>query len=149
MTFVLASSAFSDNEPIPARFTGDGDDISPALTWQDPPAGTKSFALIVDDPDAPGVTFQHWGIYNLGGDLRELPEAAATGFDAATNDFGTGTYRGPKPPRGRGVHHYRFRLQALDVDRLALPANAAVGDLWTVIRPHALGEAVLVGTYER
>ena len=149
MTFSLSSSAFDEGAPIPTRYSGEGDDVSPALAWSDPPPGTKSFALIVEDPDAPSGTFRHWGIYNIGGDVRSLPEAASRGFIGVANDFGDRNYRGPHPPRGHGVHHYHFRLAALDVDTLSLAPSAKVAELWRAVAPHLVAEASLVGTYQR
>jgi hypothetical protein len=148
MSFTLSSPAFADNGPIPPRHSGEGGDLSPPLSWEDPPAGTKGFVLVVEDPDAPGGTFRHWGIYNIDGDTRSLPEGVS-GLPAAVNDYGTRDYHGPRPPRGHGVHHYRFRLAALDTDRLELPPTAEVADLWQAARTHLLGEAATVGTYER
>jgi Raf kinase inhibitor-like YbhB/YbcL family protein len=104
---------------------------------------------VVDDPDAPGGTFHHWGIYNLAGDVRSLAEGQADRFAAAVNDYGTRDYRGPRPPHGHGPHRYRFRLAALDVPRLDLPPTTKVADLGRAIAPHRIAEATLTGTYER
>lgn len=145
MAFSLKSPAFGNGHAIPRRYTGDGEDVSPPLAWSGAPAGTKSYVLVVEDPDAPSGTFRHWGIYDLTG--TQLPESA--GGSTVTNDFGKRGYRGPAPPRGHGVHHYHFRLTALDVERLAVPPNAKVADLHKAAKGHILGEVELIGTYLR
>ena len=147
MTFKLKSPAFREGEPIPAKYTADGDNISPPLEWSQPPKGTKSFVLIMEDPDAPAGTFRHWGLYNLKG--NSLPEGAAGMISAAENDFGQARYRGPSPPKGHGTHHYHFKLAALDVDTLQTPASARVADLWRSVKGHILAETELIGTYAR
>jgi Raf kinase inhibitor-like YbhB/YbcL family protein len=149
MSFTLSSPAFADGAPIPQRCSGDGANLSPPLTWQDPPAGTRSFALVVEDPDAPSGTFRHWGIYDIDAETRQLPEGAAGPFAAAVNDNGRQGYGGPRPPKGHGPHHYHFRLMALDTERLDLPPSARVADISRAAQPHLLGEAVLTGIYER
>ena len=115
MTFTLSSPDFADGAPIPRRFTGDGENVSPALEWRDPPTGTKSFALIVEDPDAPSGTFRHWGIYDIPAGLQGIEEGGGDVFPAATTDAGRQSYCGPRPPQGHGPHHYHFRLGALDM----------------------------------
>lgn len=128
MPFTVSTSAFKPGESIPARHTCDGADVSPALSWTAPPAGTKSLALICDDPDAPGGLWTHWLIWNLAPDRRDLPEGlakTAAGPEAlrqGTNDFGRPGYGGPCPPRGP-AHRYSFRLLALEAP-LDLPAGA-------------------------
>lgn len=154
MAFLLRSPAFEPGESIPKKFTADGDNLSPPLEWADPPAETKSFALIVEDPDAASGGFWHWGVYNLGADRRCLPEGLAIGADCediglGLNDFGHGTYDGPKPPRGDAAHHYHFRLAALDTERLSLSEKVSAEDLWREIAPHVLAETELVGLYRR
>jgi Raf kinase inhibitor-like YbhB/YbcL family protein len=146
MAFTLKSPAFGHGRPIPAKYTADGDNISPPLEWSGAPRGAKSFILIVEDPDAPAGTFRHWGIYNLKGD--RLSEGAAA-KSAAANDFGMPRYRGPAPPKGHGTHHYHFKLAALDVDMLKVPASAEVADLWPAAKGHIIGETELIGTYSR
>lgn len=147
MTFKLKSPAFGEGEPIPAKYTADGDNISPPLEWSRPPQGTKSFVLVVEDPDAPAGTFHHWGLYNIKG--NKLPEGAAGMRSAALNDFGEPRYHGPAPPRGHGTHHYHFMLAALDVDTLHAPAETKVADLMHSAKGHILGVAEVVGTYAR
>jgi len=146
MAFSLKSPAFRSGQAIPRKYTGDGEDVSPPLTWSDVPAGAKSLVLIVEDPDAPSGTFRHWGLYDLSG--THLPEGVSGGA-TVTNDFGERGYRGPAPPQGHGLHHYHFRLLALNVDRLAVPAHAKVADLRKAAKGHILGEAELIGTYSR
>ncbi len=147
MSFNLKSPAFADGQPIPAKYTADGADVSPPLEWSQPPGGAKSFILVVEDPDAPAGTFRHWGVYNLKG--NRLSEGAAPAKSAATNDFGEAGYRGPSPPKGHGTHHYHFKLAALDVDVLKVSPSTKVADLWPAAKSHIIGEAELVGTYAR
>ncbi|MCH8616177.1 YbhB/YbcL family Raf kinase inhibitor-like protein [Sphingomonas sp. SM33] len=142
--FTISSTAFADGAAIPAQFTCDGAGQAPSLRWTDPPQGTKSLALIVDDPDAPGATFGHWGAFNIPADTRSLNGS----FAQAVNDFGQPGYGPPCPPKGNGVHHYRFRLLALSVDRLGL-SNPKVRQLEAEAAKHAIGEARLTGVYER
>src|SRR5436309_465593 len=110
MTFSLKSSAFGQGDRVPDKYTPDGGDLSPPLEWSDPPAGTKSFALIVEDPDAPSGTFHHWGLYNIMGERTLLPEGVGHGvktkterFGKGVNDFGEPRYHGPAPPKGHGA----------------------------------------------
>lgn len=154
MPLSLSSPAFRNGERIPAKYTGDGENLSPPLAWSGAPPGTRSFALIVEDPDAPSGTFRHWGIYNLPGDRSMMPEGVERGAQAepmspAVNDFNHPGYDGPAPPKGHGTHHYHFRLAALDVERLAQPTDIPVADLWREVQSHKLAEAELVGTYAR
>lgn len=153
MAFTLQSPAFRDGQEIPRKYTRNGKNVSPPLSWKDAPAQTKSFALIVEDPDAPSGTFRHWGIYDIRPERTQLPEATTTGAETETlghgvNDFGNSHYDGPQPPKGHGVHHYHFRLAALDVDTLHLGPKAGIGDIWAKAQPHILAETELVGTFE-
>ncbi len=154
MAFELRSQAFGQDQPIPRKYTLDGENLSPPLQWSGAPSGTKSFALVVEDPDAPAGTFRHWGLYNIMADRNLLPEGVGHGAKAETygvgvNDFGHSRYDGPRPPKGHGVHHYHFRLAALDVETLTPSPKARVADIWQAARRHMLAEAELVGTYER
>lgn len=144
----LTSSAFSEGQAIPVQHTCDGANQSPPLSWGDPPQGTKSFALIVDDPDAPSGTFRHWGAYDIPASTRSIAEGQHLGTQAM-NDMGKAGYGGPCPPRGHGVHHYHFKLFALDVEKLGAPANAKVLDVENEVAKHAIGRGELIGTYER
>jgi Raf kinase inhibitor-like YbhB/YbcL family protein len=144
--FNLTSSAFQNGGAIPAEFTCDGAGRSPPLNWSEPPPGTKSFALVVDDPDAPSGTFRHWGMWDLPASARSIGSGQAPGTQA-TNDFGKAGYGGPCPPNGS--HHYRFKLFALDTDKLGVTPGAKIPELEGAAEKHALGRAELVGTYER
>ena len=144
----LTSAAFQDGQPIPAKYTCDGDGQSPALAWAEPPPETKSFALIVDDPDAPSGLFRHWGSYDIPGSARSIAEGQSAGRQAV-NGFGKAGYGAPCPPSGHGPHHYHFKLYALDVADLGLPANPTVEQVDSEARKHAIARGELVGTYER
>jgi Raf kinase inhibitor-like YbhB/YbcL family protein len=144
----LTSTAFQDGQSIPPQFTCDGPGRSPPLTWGEPPAGTKSFALIVDDPDAPSGLFRHWGAYDIPASARSMSAGQPVGAQAV-NGFGKAGYGGPCPPKGHGAHHYHFKLFALEVDKLDVGANARVADVENAARKHAIAQAELVGTYER
>jgi Raf kinase inhibitor-like YbhB/YbcL family protein len=144
-TFALTSEAFTNGQAIPSQFTCDGAGQPPPLAWGEPPDGTRSFALVVDDPDAPSGLFRHWGAYNIPASARSVPGSAAQ----AVNDFGKPGYGGPCPPKGHGPHHYHFKLFALDVDRLDLPASAKVAQVESEADKHVVGRAELTGTYER
>ena len=148
MTFELTSSAFSSGQRIPTKFTCDGEDISPPLQWSEPPAGTQSLALIMDDPDAPAGTWDHWLLFNLPASSRGLPEQTGTpgGSVAGKNSWGRTGYGGPCPPRG--THRYSFKLYALNTT-LALPAGANKAQLLRAMADHILAQTELVGTYSR
>ena len=153
MTWQVKTSAFNAGSDIPAKFTCDGSDTSPALAWNAPPEGTQSVALIVDDPDAPGRTWVHWVLYDLPTTERELAEGVPpdgqlpSGARQGRNDFGTIGYGGPCPPPGP-AHRYYFRLYALD-KRLDLPAGATRAQLDRSMRGHILAHAELMGRYRR
>ena len=144
----LTSDAFRDGQPIPTQYTCDGADQTPALSWGEPPQGTKSFALVIDDPDAPSGTFRHWGVFDIPPSTRSLAAGQKAGTEVM-NDMNKPGYAGPCPPPGHGVHHYHFKLFALNVDKLGLGANAKIIDVESAANQHALGKAELVGTYER
>jgi Raf kinase inhibitor-like YbhB/YbcL family protein len=149
----LASDAFDTNQAIPTRFTCDGVDSSPALTWSGAPSNTAAFALIVDDPDAPSGTFTHWVAFDIPAGVNELSagmpqtDTLARGGLQGRNDFGKTGYGGPCPPSGT-AHHYRFTLYALD-EALHLQAGASKQDVLSAMRNHILEHAQLVGTYKR
>jgi len=150
---VVTSSSFTDGGMIPARFTCDGGDVSPQLSFAAPPQGTKSFALIVDDPDAPAGNFVHWVAFNLPVTLRDLPEGASAmpeilqGAVQGKNDFDKNGYGGPCPP-GSKPHHYSFRIYALDT-LLALPEGSTKREVAQAATGHVLAEGKLVGLYKR
>jgi Raf kinase inhibitor-like YbhB/YbcL family protein len=145
--FLLTSSAFTEGGAIPRRYTCDGQDRSPPLSWTAPPTGSRSLALILDDPDAPGGRFIHWLAWGIPPDTGGLAEGEAAPLEGR-NDFGTVGYRGPCPPRGRGPHRYRFRLHALAED-LRLTPGAGVAELERALTGNLLQVAELVGIYER
>ena len=155
MALILTSGAFAAGGAIPAKYTCDGSDVSPALVWSAAPAGTVAFALIADDPDAPAGTWVHWVLFNLPGNLTALPEdvaktdqlAALGGALQGRNDFRRIGYGGPCPPAGR-PHRYFFKLYALDA-ALPLKAGATKQDVERAMRGHVLGEASLMGSYAR
>ena len=144
----LISDGFKNGQPIPTQFTCDGADQTPVLRWGAPPEGTKSFALVIDDPDAPSGTFRHWGVFDIPASARALGDGKKVGTEV-TNDFGKPGYGGPCPPKGHGPHHYHFKLFALDTDKLDLSPNAKVEDVENAARRHAIAEGELIGTYER
>jgi Raf kinase inhibitor-like YbhB/YbcL family protein len=153
MSIEVTSTAFKAGETIPKQYTGDGADESPPLHWSEPPSGTKSIALICDDPDAPRGTWVHWVLFNLPAQSRELEESVAkiptlaSGAKQGKNDFGSTGYSGPAPPNGK-AHRYYFKLYALDVT-LDLPTRATKAELEKAMKEHILAEGQLMGTYQR
>jgi hypothetical protein len=151
----LSSPAFADGGPIPRAHTCDGADQSPPLVWRHVPAGTRGFALIADDPDAPAGTWVHWVLYGLAADTQHLPSGVPTAAELArpvacrqgTNDFRRTGYGGPCPPKGR-PHRYVFTLYALDSD-LTTPPGATKAVLLEAVRGHVLEEAKMIGVYGR
>lgn len=152
MAFELTSAAFKQGEAIPRQYSCDGQDISPPLAWGDPPQGTQSFALIMDDPDAPAGVWVHWVLYNLPAGSRGLPEALPTdaqladGSRQGKNSGGRLGYGGPCPPRG--THRYFFKLYALD-KVLDLAPGATKEQLLKAIEGHILAQTELMGKYTR
>jgi Raf kinase inhibitor-like YbhB/YbcL family protein len=144
----LTSTAFQNGQSIPPQFTCDGPGRSPPLTWGEPPAGTKSFALIVDDPDALSGLFRHWGAYDIPASARSMSAGQPVGAQAV-NGFGKAGYGGPCPPQGHGLHHYHFNLYALDLDALELNPAATVEQVESEAQKHAIARGKLIGTYER
>jgi hypothetical protein len=153
VTFTLESPAFQANKEIPQQYTCDGSDISPPLRWANAPEGTKSFALIVDDPDAPDpkapkMTWVHWVLYNIPATMMNLPEGAhkVKNSNEAMNDWKAEGYRGPCPPVGR--HHYHHKIYALDT---TLPDSGirTKADLEKAMKGHILAQAELVATYQK
>ena len=150
--FEVKSTAFAPGEPIPAKYTCDGGDLSPPLQWVDPPSDTQSFALIADDPDAPAGTWVHWVLYNLPADTRALPEALSAdaelpgGGRHGQNSWRRLGYGGPCPPGG--THRYFFKLYALDT-MLDLAAGANAKQLLPAMAGHILAQAEVMGVYTR
>lgn len=160
MSIRVTSNAFQAGAAIPKKYSEDGDDVSPALSWENVPQGTKELALICDDPDAPtSEPWVHWVLYKIPADVRELPEGVAVdaelkspaGARQGLNSWPSGRkigYRGPAPPQKHGTHHYHFRVYALDAP-LDLAAEADKKQLLAAMQGHILAEGEIVGTYER
>lgn len=154
ITFVLNSPAFLSRQDIPRMYTCEGEDVSPPLNWQNVPAGTKSLALIVDDPDAPDpeaprVVWVHWVVYNLPPESKGLAEninSLPTGSKEGLNGWGLTGYRGPCPPIGR--HRYFFKLYALDVVLKDLQQPTRT-QLEAAMTGHVIAETELIGTYKK
>jgi len=147
MKLVVDSQAFRDGNTIPQKYTCDGDNISPALRWTGVPIGTVSYALIVDDPDAPLGTWVHWLIYDIPARESVLPEAVQGLAVEGKNDFRRTGYGGPCPPAGK-PHRYYFRMYALDMT-LDLPAGVGRDELEKAMQGHILAEGELMGRYSR
>jgi Raf kinase inhibitor-like YbhB/YbcL family protein len=152
MTFTLKSASFGSEDSIPRKYTCDGADISPPLVWSNVPEGTLSFALIADDPDAPGETWVHWVLYGIPSSARTLTESIppdgklADGSMNGKNSWGKLGYRGPCPPSG--THRYFFKLYGLDTV-LNLGAGATKEQLISAMKGHILSQAELMGKYKR
>lgn len=149
----LTSSDFEAGGAIPARHSGEGQDLSPAFTWRKVPEGTRSFALICHDPDAPLVSeygeygFVHWVLYNIPASTTGL-EQGTQDFATGKNNFGKSGYNGPMPPGGHGIHHYFFWLLALNLEP-DLADGLSMQELLQKVEPHILGMNRLMGTYQR
>ncbi len=152
MTITVRSSAFQEGGMIPAKYTCDGDDISPPLEWTGIPQGTKGLALVSDDPDAPVGTWVHWVMWNIPPTVNGLAEDVAPdpqlpdGSRQGISDFRRPGYGGPCPPSG--VHRYYFKIYALDT-MLDLPSNTRKADLLKAMKGHVLAEGQLMGKYRR
>jgi Raf kinase inhibitor-like YbhB/YbcL family protein len=145
--FKISSPAFDGHRGIPVRHTGDGEDVSPPLEWSGAPEGTRAFAVVCHDPDAPLVDgFTHWVAYGIPGDATGLPEGAAD-VKNGKNSFGNTGYNGPAPPPGHGPHHYYFWVYALDSD-LDLEPGLDRRALQEQIEDHVIEQARIIGTYE-
>jgi Raf kinase inhibitor-like YbhB/YbcL family protein len=149
MAFRLFSSAFAEGASIPELHSCQGADISPALEWTGEPPETRSYALIVDDPDAPGGVWTHWLLYDIPPRTHNLAQGSREVGLAGANDFGKRGYGGPCPPKGHGPHRYFFKLYALDVHTLGLPAEVKAGELARALKGHTLAEARYMGRFER
>jgi Raf kinase inhibitor-like YbhB/YbcL family protein len=153
MTLSLSSATFKEGDKIPVKYSCDGQDMSPPLEWSKPPQQTKAFALIMDDPDAPGGVFTHWVLFNLPANVRQLAEGIPTqerlenGALQGKNDFGRLGYGGPCPPHGP-AHRYRFALYALD-KLLDLRPGASKKQVLDAMKGRILAQGQLVGTYQR
>ncbi len=149
-TIQLTSPEFDNGSEIPTRFTCDGDDISPELTWTGVPNAARSLALIVDDPDAPRRTWIHWVVYGLPSDASGFPEGASIaehgGVNGAT-DFNRSGYGGPCPPSGP-AHRYFFKLYALDAP-LSLDSGSGKSELLSAMDGHTIAQGILMGIYAR
>ena len=146
--FRIFSSAFAEGAVIPRLHSCDGADVSPSLEWGDPPTATRSFALLVEDPDAPNGTWTHWILWDIPSSTRTLPQGATRIGTSGRNDFGRSGYGGPCPPPGK-PHRYYFRLFALDQDRLALTANSQRAEFDQAVAGRVLGESACMGIYSR
>ncbi len=152
MEFQISSSVFKNGEMIPRKYCCDGINISPPLNWNDPPANTKSFALINDDPDAPVGDWVHWIIYNIPKETREFKEDASSkkllpnGSLEGKNDWGKNSYSGPCPPSG--THRYFFKLYALD-NLLNAKEGLTKKQLLSLMNGHILAQTEIIGKYNR
>ena len=151
MAFKLRTSAFAEGELIPQRHTCDGENLSAALQWEDPPPSTRSYALVVDDPDAPAGTWTHWLLWDIPADANSLEEGFKPGRIGVSgvNDFGKPGYGGPCPPRGHGPHRYFWTLYALSAATLAIPPTSNRRALDRALQGRVLAETRIVGRYER
>ncbi len=144
-SFAVTGGDVADGEPIDPRFSCDGDNVSPALAWEEPPAGTVEQALVVDDPDAPGGSFVHWVAYGIPPRTTEIATGSAEGLVEGANDAGGVGWTGPCPP-GDETHNYVFTLYALDA-KTGLDEGASLDDLRAAIDGHILGEATLTAPF--
>ncbi|HEY8509526.1 MAG TPA: YbhB/YbcL family Raf kinase inhibitor-like protein [Steroidobacteraceae bacterium] len=154
MTLTVTAPAFRQGQKIPRQYSRDGGNVSPLIEWRGVPVGTRSLALVVEDPDAPRGTFRHWAVYDIPPDAGRIPEGAGSreqrnGLKMGVNDFGHARYDGPQPPPGHGTHHYHFRLFALDVPELDVPAGCSAREVLEAARAHSIAEAEVMGTFER
>jgi hypothetical protein len=151
MPFLLFSPGFLPGAPIPREFTCDGSDISPPLDWNGVASGTASYAIVVEDPDAPGGVFRHWAAWDIGAGNTGIPGGfrQVAPFRQATNDFGKLGYGGPCPPPGSGLHHYHFVLLALSQKSLGLKAPTDAAGMLSAAEPYVIARAELTGTYQR
>lgn len=152
-TMQLQSPAFVNSGRIPARHSGEGADVSPALSWSHAPDAARAFAVMCHDPDAPLISprgtygFVHWSLYNIPGSVAELPEGVSA-YTSGKNDFGNSGYGGPMPPEGHGDHHYYFWVLALDKE-LGLEGGLTLWELLERSEPHVIAMNRLIGIYRR
>jgi Raf kinase inhibitor-like YbhB/YbcL family protein len=150
----VTSSAFKNGERLPKRYSCDGEDLSPPLSWSDAPGNVRSFAVFCDDPDAPSGTFHHWAVYDIPKVVTALaegfaPEGASSPIKQGKNDFGKAGYGGACPPRGHGTHHYHFKVMALDCEHLDAHGKNRAAEIQSLARKHCIATAELVGLYSR
>jgi len=143
----VTSAAFVQGEPIPVRYTCDGEDLSPPLSWRGVPPGTQSLVLIMDDPDAPVGTWVHWVLYNVPPEVEELPEGVSGIGVEGMNSWQRTGYGGPCPPAGK-PHRYFFKVYALDAP-MNLPTGATKAQVERAMQGHLLAQGELMGTYGR
>lgn len=151
MAFRIRSLAFDEGGWIPKRHTGEGEDLSPPLEWQDVPPGTRSLALVMDDPDAPAGVWTHWILWDIPVTETGLAEGFVPGRlgVSGVNDFGKEGYNGPMPPRGHGPHRYFFKLYALDTRHLMVAEGVKRHEFDKALMGHILEETWTMGRYER
>jgi Raf kinase inhibitor-like YbhB/YbcL family protein len=151
MAFQIFSSAFAEGGWIPELHSCQGADISPSLEWSGAPSETRSFALIVEDPDAPKGVWSHWILFDVGAKIQALSQGFRAGSlgVSGTNDFGKPGYGGPCPPKGHGPHRYFFRLSALNVPTVGLATGTQRAQLLDAMKGHVLAEAHFMGRFER
>ena len=151
MAFQIITGAFAEGALVPKLHTCEGADVSPSLEWTGEPAGTRSFALVVDDPDAPVGVWNHWLLFDIPAAVHSLAQGYRPGSLGVSgkNDFGKPGYGGPCPPRGHGPHRYYFKLYTLGVPSLGLPPGARRADIDKAMRGHILAETQYMGRYER
>ncbi len=149
----VRSDAFDDGERIPDEHTCQGANFSPPIEWTGAPSATRSFVLICDDPDAPGGVWTHWVLFDLPSSTTALAARAGGKHPKigkqGTQDFGSTEYGGPCPPRGHGIHHYHFRVYALDIATLGLGTGVPRTDVERAMRGHVLAVGETMGTYSR
>lgn len=149
----ITSDAFGEGQHIPVKYTCKGENVSPELSWDDVPDSAKTLALIVDDPDAPGMTWVHWVIYNIPATRHELPEniskttTLSDGTLQGKNSFSNIGYGGPCPPSGP-AHHYHFKIYALDT-RLDAKSGLTKAELLATMRGHIMAQGELIGLFKR
>ncbi len=145
----ITSNAFLDKMAMPTLYTCDGKDLSPGLTWTDPPAKTSAYAIIMNDIDAPDKNFYHWIVYNIPGKTLDIPQGGPLPAGALTgkNNFDKPGYSGPCPPKGT-AHNYVITLYALD-NKLTLPKDASGTEVMAALKGHIIGQTELTGVYSR
>jgi Raf kinase inhibitor-like YbhB/YbcL family protein len=153
MPLSISSAAFSQGQQIPSRYCKDSANVSPPFAWRGVPAATRSFALMMESADVSKDPFRHWAAYDIPADARHLDEGAGSAphsvrLRSAVNDFGRRRYDGPHPPSGRSLHHYRFRLLALDVSRLKLRTGATAAEVAKAAKSHTIASAETTGTFK-